>query len=170
MSLLIFTFRHHEIISLKAKYNLALMNLRRKLENLQDYTYRIADGVTSYDDLANTSLFSRMIGFAGYAHQFATAGASRNFEMMKMSNPNIFTQLNANQQKQYSEYLWTSLYNQERQKAADNEAKLLHKEETKINNEIADIETKLKMIDAEEDKVKSAEDKAAKDTAPSYVA
>ena len=61
MSFLIFAYRKLDIMQRKSDLNYRLMNLTRKLEDLQQYAANIADGSVSMSDMMNTpgSMFGR---------------------------------------------------------------------------------------------------------------
>jgi hypothetical protein len=169
MSLLIFAYRKQDIISQKSALNMKLMNLRQKLMDLQSYASSIADGTVSMNDLmgAPASMFARMSIFMMYSHQASMAGAQGNFAQM-MQIPGAMPQMqNAQMQQQYQQMMFKNLYNQEREKFSKQEQKILNQQDTKIQQEIAQAETKLKMLDADDEKVRAAEDKEA-EKAPKY--
>lgn len=172
MSLLIFTYRHQDIIARKSDLNFKLDGLRRKLMDLQSYAASIADGQVTLNDLASVppSQFARMSIFMQSSSQAAYAGAQEKFAYMSQI-PGAMPQMEtAELQKQYSEIMIKQLYDQGIEKFGEQEAKLLNVEDKKIQQQVTQMETKLKMLDAEEEKVTKAEDEAAKKSAPQYVA
>lgn len=171
MSLLIFTFRRQFIIRMKSQLNLQLMQLRKKLDDLQTYAASIADGSVSLNDLmkAPASMFGRMSIFMMSSHQAAMQGANQKYMMMSQI-PGAMQQMQDPQMQQvYQQMMFKNLYDQEREKSSKREEKILNQQDTKIQQQVAQIETKLKMYDAEEQKVSEAEDKAAQ-KAVTYVA
>lgn len=172
MSLLIFAYRHQDIIRRKADLNFKLLNLKQKLMDLQTYASNIADGTVSMNDLmtAPASMFNRMSIFMMSSHQASMAGASEKFALMSQV-PGAMPQMqNAQLQEQYANMMFKNLYDQEREKFGKVEQKILNQQDTKIQQECARMETQLKMLDAEESKVSEAEDKAAEKSAPKYMA
>lgn len=171
MSFLIFSYRHQDIIARKSALNFKLLQLNKKLMDLQTYAANIADGSVSMNDLMTVppSLFNRMSVFMQYSHQSAMMGAQQKLPFMMQAGvmPQVQDPM---MQRQYQQMLFKNLYDQEREKASKVEEKILHQQELKIEQEKASIETQLKALDAEEEKVKSAEDEGAKKSAPQYVA
>lgn len=171
MSLLIFAYRKQDIIRRKSDLNLKLMELKKKLMDLQTYASSIADGTVSMNDLMNApaSQFSRMSIFMNYSHQSAMQGAQQKFAYLSQT-PGAMPQMqNAQQQQQYSQMMFKNLYDQEREKTSKIETKILNQQDTKIQQDIARMETQLKMLDSEEQSVSDAEGKAAEKSAPKYV-
>lgn len=172
MSLLIFVKRHQDIIARKSALNFRLLELNRKLMDLQTYAASIADGSVSMNDLmsAPASMFSRMSIFMQYSHQLAMSGAQQKFAVMSQVPGSMPQMPNPELQQQYAQMMFKNLYDQEREKASKQEDKILNLENKKIEQEKAQIETQLKMLDAEEEQVKKGEDDGAKKSAPQYVA
>ncbi len=172
MSLLIFTHRRHEIINRKSQLNLQLMEMKRKLMDLQSYAAKIADGTVSMDDMmtAPASMFNKMSIFMMYSHQQAMMGAQQKFAVMSQV-PGAMPQMpNPQLQAQYQQMMFKNYYDQEREKFAQVEQKQLNVEDTKIQQEIARVETQLKMLDEEEKSCKEAEGEGAKNAIAKYTA
>lgn len=174
MSLLLFTYRHQDIIARKNDLNMKLDSLRRKLMDLQAYAASIADGPITMQKLMEVppSQFDRMSIFMTYSNQVGMAGAQEKFAQMAQSGAlqQTLSQVSPQQQQAYQQYIQQQMFEQARQKFADHETKLLNIEDKKLEQEKAQMETQLKMLDAEEEKVTKAEDDAAKKAAPQYVA
>lgn len=174
MSLLIFTYRRQQIISQKSVLNAKLLDLNKKLMDLQSYAANIADGTVSINDLmsAPPSLFSRMTMFMNYSHQSSYAMAQERFNptMAAAQAQGIFATMQPEMQQQYQQLIFKNLYDQSRQQFAEVEKKIMDKEGTKIEQERAQIETQLQMLAAEEKTVTDAETKEAENSAPKYVA
>jgi len=172
MSLLIFSFQRQKIIQLKSDLNMKLIGLKLKLMDLQSYASSIADGTVSMNDLMNSppSQFGRMSIFMMYSHQAAMAGAQQKFGLMSQTPGVMPPTQDPNLQQQYQYMLFKNLYEQERQNFSKMEAKMLNEQNKKIEQEVAQVETQLKMIEAQENSVKEAEAKAAENSAPKYVA
>ena len=68
MSLLIFAYRKLDIIRQQNELNFRLMNLTRKLSDLQQYAANVADGSVSMSDMMNTpsSMFGRQMMYMQY--------------------------------------------------------------------------------------------------------
>lgn len=172
MSLLIFAYRHQDIISRKNALNMKLLNLKQKLMELQSYASSIADGSVSMNDLMNApaSMFGRMSIFMMASHQVGMAGAQEKFPMMQQMSAPQMAQMPQQYQQQYQQMMFKSLYEQEKEKFSKNEQNILNQQDKRMEQEQAQIETQLKMLDTEEQKVSEAEDKAAEKGAPKYVA
>jgi len=149
-----------------------LMLLKQKLFDLQSYASSIADGSVSMNDLMNApaSQFNRMSIFMQYSHQAALQGAQEKFAVMSQVPGAIPQMQNAELQQRFSQMMFKSFYEQEKEKFNKVEQKVLNDQDKRIEQEVASIETQLKMLDAEEQKVTEAEDKAAEKGAPKYVA
>ena len=85
MSFLIFAYRKLDILSRKNDLNYRLMNLTRKLSDLQQYSANIGDGSVSMSDMMNTpgSMFNRQLMFMQYSHNAALFGANQQMQMMQ---------------------------------------------------------------------------------------
>lgn len=173
MSLLIFAYRKLDIMRRKSDLNYRLMNLTRKLSDLQQYAANIADGSVSMHDMMNTpgSMFGRQLMYMQYAHNGAIFGAQQKMAMMQ---PQIMAQMqqmpNPAYQQMYQQWIFKSLYDQERERMGKQEQKLLNEQEKQIQAEKAKIETQLKLLDQEYQACKEGEDKAVEQFKPSYVA
>lgn len=171
MSLLIFSFRRQQNIDRKSRINLRLMQLRQKQMDLQTYAANIADGTTSLNDLLTTpsALFPRMMQFMQYSNAYAAQAAQQKFAMMGMMG--AFNQLGAmppQQQQMYQSIMMQQLMKQEQETISRSEQKRLNVEDKKIEQEIARLETQLKMIDAEEQGLERGEDAGIKSSTPRY--
>ena len=173
MSLLIFAYRKLDITRQKNDLNYRLMNITRKLEDLQQYAANIADGSVSMSDMMNTpcSMFGRQLMYMQYAHNGALYGAQQKMAMLQ---PQIAMQMqmmgNPAYQQMYQQWIFKSLYDQERERMGKQEQKLLNEQEKQIQAEKAKIETQLKMLDQELESVKQGEDNAVKQWKPEYTA
>ncbi len=175
MSLLIFAYRKLEIIRQKEELNYRLMNMNRKLHDLQQYASNIADGSVSMSDMMNTpaSMFGRQLMFMTYAHNGALMSAQQNMQGLMMM-PHVQMQMqqmqDPNMKMMYQNWIFQNLYNQARERAGKQEEKLLHQQEEELHKEKAKLETQLKLLEAEYDAVKQGEDKSAQNWKPEYVA
>ena len=183
MSLLIFTFQKHRIISQKSSLNFKIMQLQNKLIDMQKYAANISDGTVSMNDLMScpANLFNRMSIFAQYSDMSANIGAKGQMmvaggmgglklDPTYMQNQQMSDADKGKMQQQYEMMVFQQFKQQQLQKSAEAEKKLMDAEETKINQQIAQMETQLKMLDSEEQKVTDAEGKAAEKSAPQYMA
>lgn len=173
MSLLIFAYRKLDIMQRKSDLNYRLMNLTRKLSDLQQYAANIGDGSVSMSDMMNTpgSMFGRQLMYMQYAHNTALFGAQQQMQMMQ---PQIAMQMSQmqdpNMQAMYQQWIFKNLYDQQREQIGKQESKLLNEQEKQIQAEKAKIETQLKLLDQELEACKQGEDKAVEQWKPNYVA
>ncbi len=173
MSLLIFAYRKLDIMHRKNDLNYRLMNLTRKLSDMQQYAANIADGSVSMSDMMNTpsSMFGRQMMYMQYAHNGALFGAQQKMSMMQ---PQIAMQMqqmqDPNYQAMYQQWIFKSLYDQERERMGKQETKLLNEQEKQIQAEKAKLETQLKLLDQELEACKQGEDAAVKQWKPEYTA
>lgn len=173
MSLLIFAYRKLDITRQKSDLNFRLMQVSQKLMDLQQYAANIADGNVSMSDMMNTpgSMFGRQLMYMQYAHNSSLFGAQ---QQMAMLAPQIQMQMsqmgNPAYQAMYQQWIFKSLYDQQRQLAGKREQKLLNEQEKQIQAEKAKIETQLKLLDQELAAVKEGEDKAVQNWKPQYTA
>lgn len=172
MSLLIFGFRKIDIIRQKNDLNYRLMQVTKKLSDLQQYAANIGDGSVSMFDMMNTpaSMFNRQMMFSIYSHNMALAGAQQNFMMMQPMMNMQMQQMNPNAQAMYQQWVFQNLYKQQKERINKVEQKLLNQQETQIQQEKAKIESQLKMLDQELQSVSEAENKAIENWKPNYVA
>lgn len=173
MFLLIFAYRKLDIMHRKNDLNYRLMNLTRKLSDMQQYAANIADGSVSMSDMMNTpsSMFGRQMMYMQYAHNGALFGAQQKMAMMQ---PQIAMQMqqmqDPNYQAMYQQWIFKSLYDQERERMGKQETKLLNEQEKQIQAEKAKLETQLKLLDQELEACKQGEDAAVKQWKPEYTA
>ncbi len=171
MGLLVFAYRKLEITRQRNDIQYRLMNLDRKLSDLQQYGANIADGSISMSDMMNTpsSMFGRQMMYMQYAHNGALFGAQQKFSMMQ---PMIAMQMqqmpNPNMQAMYQQWIFRNLYNQERERMGKQEARLLNEQEKQIQQEKAKLTTQLKMLEQEYEACKQGEDSSIKVMKPEY--
>ena len=173
MSLLIFAYRKLEINRQKSDLNYRLMQLTRKLTDLQQYAANIADGSVSMSDMMNTpsSMFGRQLMYMQYAHNASLFGAQQKMGMMQ---PMIAMQMqqmpDPNMQAMYQQWIFQNLYNQERERMGKQEEKLLNEQEKRIQAEKLKLETQLKLLDQELEACKQGEEKAVQNFKPEFTA
>ena len=171
MGLLIFAYRKLDIIHRKNELQYRLMNLTRKLSDLQQYAANIADGSVSMNDMMNTpsSMFGRQMMFMQYAHNGALFSAQQKFGMMQ---PMIAMQMqqmqDPNMQMMYQQWIFKNLYDQERERMGKQEAKLLNEQEKQIQQEKVKLETQLKLLEQEYEACKQGEENEIKMWKPEY--
>ena len=156
--MLIFAYRKLQLIHQRNDLQYRLMDLTKKLSDLQQYSANIGDGSVSMSDMMNTpgSMFGRQMMYMQYAHN----GALMSAQMQQMPNPQY--------QAMYQQWIFRSLYNQARENMGKQETKLLNEQEKQIQAEKAKIETQLKMIEQEYESVKQGEQDAIKLCKPEY--
>ena len=174
MSLLIFAYRKLDITRQKSDLNYRLMQLTQKLSDLQQYAANIADGSVSMSDMLNTpgTMFGRQMMYMQYAHNGALFGAQQKMAMMQ---PMIAMQMqqmgnNPAYQQMYQNWIFNSLYEQERQRMGKQEQKLLNEQEKQIQAEKLKLETQLKMLDQELEALKEGEHKSIQQWKPEFTA
>ena len=152
--------------------NLRLMNLTRKLEDLQRYAANIADGSISMSDMMDTppTMFARQMMFMTYSHNASIMAAQQNYGMMMPMMQMQMQNMDPNAQLQYQQWVFRNLYNQQREAMGRQESKLLNEQEKQIQKEKATLETQLKMLEQEYEAVKQGEDNAIKNLKPEYTA
>lgn len=173
MSLLIFAYRKLDITRQKSDLNYRLMQLTQKLTDLQQYAANIADGSVSMSDMLNTpgSMFGRQLMYMNYAHNMAVFGAQQQMYMLQPQLQAQMSQMgNPQYQYMYQQWVFKSLYEQQRQQIGKQEQKLLNEQEKQIQAEKAKLETQIKMLDQEYESVKQAEDKGVQQMKPEYTA
>ena len=172
MAILMFTSRIHELTSSLNRKQARLQELTRKLSDLQQYAANIADGSISMYDMMNTpaSMFGRTAMFMMYSHNAALQGAQLGFSQMQPMLAQQMANADPNYQQQYMNWVQQNLYNQERERIAKVEAKLLNQQEKEIQQEKEKVETALKMAEAELESTKKAEEEGIKNFAPKYTA
>lgn len=172
MSLLIFAYRKLDINRQRSDLNYRLMEITRKLSDLQQYASNIGDGSVSMSDMMNTpsSMFGRQLMYMQYAHNGALFGAQQKMAMLQ---PQLAMQMqqmqNPQYQQMYQQWVFKNLYDQERERMGKQEQKLLNEQEKQIQAEKQKIETQLKLLDQEYDACKQAEGKEAERWKPEYV-
>lgn len=171
MSLLIFAARKLDIIHRKNELQYRLMSITKRLGEMQQYASSIGDGSVSMQDMMNmpSSMFGRSMMYMTYAHNSALMGAQQNMmrmgpqmqmQMMQMQDPNA--------QAMYQQWIFKNLYQQEREKAAKVETKLLNQQEKQITMEKEKIETQIKLLEQELESVKAGEKAGIQEWKPEY--
>lgn len=164
------TLRLHSIMNEKSKINLELNEKNKELLDLQNYAATISSGSVTMNDIANcpTSVFSRLINFMNYATTTATQSAQSNYSIFSAQNQQTFT--DATQQQNYLNNVMQSFYKQAMDQCIQVETKLLNAKETKIQQDINKLQTRLQMLDSEQNSCESAQQQSASKGGPNYVA
>ncbi|MBR1753711.1 hypothetical protein IJ732_02655 [bacterium] len=165
------TVRLHSIIHEKSKINLKLNELHEELMDLQNYSATISNGSITMNDVANApaSIFSRLMNFMNYSTNTSMQGAQNMFtQFSAMGQMPVFgdaaTQLN------YQNSLFQGFYKQQMDNCIKVETKLLNAKETKIQQEINKLQTRLSMLESEQNSCESAQQQSAQKSAPNYMA
>ena len=173
MSLLIFAYRKLDIMHQKSDLNYRLMEITRKLSDLQQYAANIADGSVSMSDMMNTpgSMFGRQLMYMNYAHNAAILGAQQQMGMLGPQLQMQMSQMGDPQyQQMYQNWVFKSLYDQQRQMIGKQEQKLLNEQEKQIQAEKQKIETQLQLLEQEYQSCKEGEKQAVQHWKPEYTA
>lgn len=171
MALLMFTARQHDLVHLQYRYSARLQEITRKLSDMQQYAANIADNSISMFDMMNTpsSMFGRAMMFMNYSHNMALNGAQANFANMQPMITQQTSQMDAQSQMMYQQWVYKNLYDQERERITKMETKILNEEEKELQQEKLKIEQRLKMIEQELESTKQAIESGIKAFAPKYV-
>ena len=130
--MLVFAYRKLQLNHQRNDLQYRLLELTKKLSDMQQYSANIADGSVSMSDMMNTpgSMFGRQMMYMQYAHNNALMSAQQNMAMMQ---PMIATQMqqmpNPQYQAMYQQWIFKSLYTQAREQVGKQEAKLLNEQE-----------------------------------------
>lgn len=179
MSLLSLSKRHQDIIIQSSNLNYKLNLLNQKMMDLQSYASSIANSPLSIFDLmsAPASMFGKMSNFMQVSNHDASIYAQRNVDQaVKMNQADyqnfINTQAQQGQTAQadaaYKNMMYQKLYQNVIDTLTKKETDALNREEKKIEQQKAQIETQVKMLDSEEKTVSEAEGKEAEKTAPKF--
>ena len=172
MAILIFTARKLAIVNQQHQLQYRLLNLTRKLSDLQQYAANISDGSISMHDMMNTpaSMFNRQMMFMMYSHNASIFGAQQQMgQMAPMIQQQMMQMPDPNAQAMYQQWIFQSLYKQQREMASKQESALLNQQEKQIIEEKTKIETQLKMLEQELEAVKKGEQEGIKQFQPNYV-
>lgn len=122
------------LIRQKYDVNAKIMNITRKITDLQRYASNIADGKVSAQEMYDvpTKLFGRQSIFQQYAHNRSLQMA--NMQMATMAPMMAMQMQNVNPQYQalYQQNMFMNLYKEARKEAAQEEQKLLNEQEKEL--------------------------------------
>jgi len=156
MSILAAQWVKVNLLRQKSEISFKLMQLNKKLTDLQQYAANIGDGNISMQSILNvpSSTFNRALAFMNYSHNGSIRGAQYNMQMM---NPQINMQLQQIQQsnpnnpqavEMYKNWIFNNLYKQELEKYQKQETKLLNQQEQEIQQEKTRLSTQMQLIEA----------------------
>lgn len=174
MALLMFTARIHDLQSSINRKQARLVELTRKLSDLQQYSANIADGNNTIFELVNApaSMFSRTLQYLSYSQNVAMMNANNKWALIdpmlqqQLQNSNM----DAMQKQQYYQMYFQDLLKQERAEIQKREEKYINQQEKEIEQEKTKVETSLKMDQTELESAQKAQDEGIKAFAPKYVA
>lgn len=143
------------LIDRKSNLQLKIIELDRKLSDLQQYSSCIGDETFSMQDMMNvpSSVFQRAMAFMNYSQNGAFQGAQMNMQMMgpqiqaQMAQMQAQAQSNPNAIEQYKNWIFQNLFKQELSKYQKHETKLLNQQEKEIQKEKANISAQIQIID-----------------------
>lgn len=173
MGILLLSYRKLSLINRKEDLNYKLMQMKQKLYEAQDYAASISDGNITMRELMNcpTSYFDRMQGYMVNSHNSAFTNADQKYRVyMPLMQDTLARLPDQAQQNAYQDMMFQQMYKQEKEKSLKSEEKAMASLDKKLQMEISKEEGKLKMIEAELNKLDEQVDKAAEKAAPKYVA
>ena len=103
-----------------------------------------------------------------YSTTTAMQNAQSNFSIFSAYQTPTFT--DATQQQNYMNSMMQSFYKQAMDQCIQVETKLLNAKETKIQQEINKLQTRLQMLDSEQNSCESAQQQSAQKGGPNYMA
>lgn len=132
----LFMILTRKLFLIRQKYdvNAKIMNITRKITDLQRYATNIADGKISGKEMYDvpTKFFGRQSIFQQYAHnrslQIANMQMATMGPMMAMQMQNV----NPQYAQMYQQNMFMNLYKEARQEAAEEEKKLLNEQEKEL--------------------------------------
>lgn len=162
MCLFLILTRKFQLIRLKYDVNSKIMNITRKIGDLQRYAANIADGKISAKEMYDvpSKLFGRQSIFQQYAHNRSLQMA--NFQMATMA-PMMAMQMqgmNPQYQALYQQNMFMNLYKEARQAAAEEEKKLLNEQEKELVLEKEKLQALAQEYEVELKGLKDAEPQA----------
>lgn len=165
------TIRLHSIINEKSRINLKLNDLHEQLMDIQKYSATIANGSVTMNDIANApaSIFSRLMNFVNYSTSTSMQGAQTMFSQFSAMGQRP-TFADATSQMNYQNSLFQGFYKQQMDQCIKVEQQLLNAKETKIQQEINKLQTRLSMLDSEQSSCESAQQQSAQKSGPNYMA
>lgn len=132
----LFMILTRKLFLVRQKYdvNAKIMNITRKITDLQRYASNVADGKVSAQEMYDvpTKLFGRQPIFQQYAHNRSLQMA--NMQMATMAPMMAMQMQNVNPQYQalYQQNMFMNLYKEARKEAAQEEQKLLNEQEKEL--------------------------------------
>lgn len=162
MCLFLILTRKFQLIRLKYDVNTKIMNITRKIGDLQRYASNIADGKISMKEMTDvpSKLFGRQSIFQQYAHNRSLQMANMQMGMMAPMMAMQMQVMNPQYQAMYQQNMFMNLYKEARQEAAKEEQKLLNEQEKELVLEKEKLQALAQEYDVELKGLKEAEPRA----------
>ncbi len=162
MCLFLILTRKFQLIRLKYDVNTKIMNITRKIGDLQRYASNIADGKISMKEMTDvpSKLFGRQSIFQQYAHNRSLQMANMQMGMMAPMMAMQMQAMNPQYQAMYQQNMFMNLYKEARQEAAKEEQKLLNEQEKELVLEKEKLQALAQEYDVELKGLKEAEPRA----------
>ncbi|MCM1010602.1 MAG: hypothetical protein NC390_06980 [Fusobacterium sp.] len=118
----------------KYDVNAKIMNITRKITDLQRYATNIADGKISGKEMYDvpTKFFGRQSIFQQYAHNRSLQMANMQMATMAPMMAMQMQGVNPQYAQMYQQNMFMNLYKEARQEAAEEEKKLLNEQEKEL--------------------------------------
>ncbi len=162
MCLFMILTRKLQLIRLKYDVNSKIMNITRRIGDLQRYASNIADGKISMKEMTDvpSKLFGRQSIFQQYAHNRSLQMANMQMGMMAPMMAMQMQAMNPQYQALYQQNMFMNLYKEARQEAAKEEQKLLNEQEKELVLEKEKLQALAQEYDVELKGLKEAEPRA----------
>ena len=134
MSIFMIQMRTNMLIRLKYDVNHKIMNITKRIMDLQKYAMNVADGKVSFKEMCEVpyKLFGRQSIFQQYSHNSALQSANMQMGMMAPMLAMQMQNANPQQLQMYQNYMFMNLYKEARKNAAEEEKKLLNEQEKEL--------------------------------------
>lgn len=162
MCLFLILTRKFQLIRLKYDVNAKIMNITRKIGDLQRYASNIADGKISMKEMTDvpSKLFGRQSIFQQYAHNRSLQMANMQMGMMAPMMAMQMQAMDPQYQALYQQNMFMNLYKEARQEAAKEEQKLLNEQEKELVLEKEKLQALAQEYDVELKGLREAEPRA----------
>ncbi len=162
MCLFLILTRKIHLIRAKFDVNAKIMNITKKISDLQRYACNIADGKLSLKEMTDvpSKLFGRQSIFQMYSHNRALQMA--NVQMGMMAPMMAMQMQNANPQMlaMYQQNMYMNLYQEGRKEVAEEEKKLLNEQEKELVAEKEKLQSLAQEYEVELKGLREAEPRA----------
>jgi len=159
MSILEIQMRRNMLIRSKYDYNHKIMDITKRIMDLQKYAVNVADGKVSFNEMCDVpyKLFGRQSIFQQYSHNSALQSANMQMGMMAPMMAMQMQGANPQQLAMYQQQMFMNLYKEARKNAAEEEKKLLNEQEKEL---VVEKEKLIAMRDACDAELKSLNEAA----------